>query len=480
LHKLDAGLEREEAIAVASQELALPCFLTSLTTALGFAAFATSSAPTIRYYGIAVAIGVALSWVTTVVLLPVLLAVAPVPKRQFRAGYATAAIDALLARVWPFARRQVRLVYGLLALILLSGALCARSQRVVNEYVGGLPRGEERDQVRELERSLTGIVRFAVYLEGPPESMRQPAVLQAMERIELAALRIPLITYSASLASAVAEINGAFQGGGAESRSVPRSRALIAQYLALLSPEDRLRLASDDYSRSQIVILARDEGSLGAAALARSLQAALDASGLHELGVRVTLTGAGIAAYRGLDRVVSEVIYGFLIALLLVAALVAALFRSVRIALISVIPNLVPIALCFLTLRAFSINLRMDNSLVLGICIGGLFNTTIHLGARVRQLAQDPALSPDAVVEQSLRTVGPAAIFTSVILSAGFLVLTLSRFPGLQVLGLLSMVTLLSAMVADIVLSPLLFRALYGWKSAGRAARDPSVVEGGV
>ena len=255
-----------------------------------------------------------------------------------------------------------------------------------------------QQRARELERDMTGVLRFVVYLEGPPDSMRRPEVLASIEKIERAIKASPLVTYSVSLADVVAQANQAFAGGDQAERRVPRSRALIAQYLALLDPQDRSSVVSDDYTRSQIAILVRDEGSAAALALGKKLEDATAASGLRELGVRVALTGNGIVTYRELQKVVVELVLGFAIAFGIVVALQWLMFRSLRIALISVVPNLVPIVFCLLTLRLLSMALRIDSSLVFGIAIGGLFNTTIHLAARIRQMmAQPSAMIPSQV-----------------------------------------------------------------------------------
>ena len=107
LNKLDAGKSKDDAIVESLSELALPSFLTSLTTALGFLAFVSAPAPTVKYYGITVGIGVLLSWVTTVTVLPVLLSLAAAPKRRFASLGSTQRIDRALRGVWQFTRTRV-------------------------------------------------------------------------------------------------------------------------------------------------------------------------------------------------------------------------------------------------------------------------------------------------------------------------------------------------------------------------------------
>jgi hypothetical protein len=165
------------------------------------------------------------------------------------------------------------------------------------------------------------------------------------------------------------------------------------------------------------------------------------------------------------------VLWGFVAAFSIVVALEWAMFRSLRVALVSVIPNLVPIAACFITMRLAGLHLRVDNSLVLCVSVGGLFNTTIHIVARILQEIRAGATDPDAIIERSLRAVGPPSLYTAVVLSLGFAVMGLSPFPGLQALGLLSMVTLMTGFVSDATVTSTLMRSTFDWRRAIAAAR---------
>jgi predicted RND superfamily exporter protein len=187
--------------------------------------------------------------------------------------------------------------------------------------------------------------------------------------------------------------------------------------------------------------------------------------------VRATLTGSGIVSYYAADDVVVEVLWGFLVAFGVIVLVQLAMFRSLRIALISVVPNIVPVCICFLVMRALGLHLRVDNSLVLCVSVGGLFNTTIHIVARVVQQLREGATEPDLIVGRALAAVGPPSLYTATILSLGFSAMGLSRFPGLQMLGLLCLVTLMSGFFADATMTTTFFRMFYDWDAVVQRAR---------
>jgi predicted RND superfamily exporter protein len=466
LTKLDAGRSKDDAIVESLSELALPCFLTSLTTALGFGAFAFSRAPTIRYYGGTVAFGVLMGWVTTILVLPIFLAYAPLPKRRFSGIASTRWLDTMLKGFWGFLRPRVGLVIATGCGVLLAGALYGKQQHVSSTYVGSLPRGKTQDDIHLSEKKLAGVVRLTVALKGPTGSMKRPDVLQAIAQIESQIRTNPLVTSVTSLADMVGEANEAFHGGDTQERTVPTSASLIAQYLALSDPSARSDFVSDDYSKACIAVLLVDRGSESVRAISADIRRALVAAKFSRWRLAANLTGFSAIHYGAVDNVVTEVLRGFVTAFCVIVLVQWLFFRSLRLALISVLPNLLPVVACFACLRLLGIPLKIESAIVLCIAIGGLFNTTIHLTARVRQRVRECDESPDAVMEHALRAVGPASFFTAATLSVGFGLLVVSRFPGLQTLGVLSTVTFVVGFFADAVMTSTLLRLAFKWKDA--------------
>jgi uncharacterized protein len=293
-----------------------------------------------------------------------------------------------------------------------------------------------------------------------------------MVRVDEAMANEPLVTTIMSIAKQVSEVNQAFEGGAVSARKIPDSESLVAQYLALIDPEDKSDLVSGDYSRAHLALLAMDFGSEHTRALVGRLEDAVKSAGFVDLGIRTTLTGSGVVGYRELDLVVLDILRGFVVAFLMILALEAVVFRSIRLAALTILPNLLPVIASFAALRVFDVPLKLETALVLCISIGGLFNTTIHIVARVRQALGAMGDSPDAVLRSALLTVGPPSLYTSTILSCGFAVLGLSRFPGFQALGFLSMVTLLTGFVSDMTLTPMLLKLYFPWP------RRPAVSSG--
>jgi hypothetical protein len=357
--------------------------------------------------------------------------------------------------------RRRRAVLGVAAALIATGALVGAKQTVSVYYTRILPPGATEDDIRFLENKFVGVIRSAVFLEGPEDSMKTPAVLHAIDKIDETASKYAIVTDALSLADIVKEMNRAFMEGDPHEYRVPAGGSLSAQYLQMLDPEDRQRLVTEDFSRSHVMIFSVDHGTAAWRPMRDEVMAVAQRE-LAPLHVEAHMTEQSPAGFDALDALTYDVLWGFVVAFGLVLVIIAIVMRSIRLALLSAIPNLVPVVACFVLLRVFGITLRIGTVLFLSVSVGGLFNTTIQLMARVRQ-RHGSNQTPDEVLEHSIRDVGPPALFTAVILSAGFAIFGLSRFPDLRVFGLLATNTLLVAFVSDMILSTTLVRAFHRW-----------------
>ncbi len=469
LEKLEAGLSREDALIAAYRELGMPCFLTSFTTALGFFSFATMKLPTIANFGWVVGIGVSLAWVTTMTVLPLLLGTLPVPKRRYAGNTLTLWVDARIVGFWEFVRTRTKPIMAITLVVLVVGGWASTKQLISSSHVGMLPPGGVREGVEQMEKKLTGVLRTAILIEGPEGSMKKPEVLRAISRLDDTARKYDFVESTVSLATLVAEENQAFNGGDPKERVIPKSQMLIAQYLSMLGPDERSDFVDSSYSRTHIRILSEDTGSHIWHRMADEMKVAIDRE-LKPLGIKGTITGFAGVIVPVLDEMIVDMIWGFFIGFAVIVGVEWIIFRSLRIALISVIPNILPALACFVVIAIFGIPLRIGTTLFLSVSIGGLFNTTIHIAARARQRMAEGETDPDAIMEHSLRKVGPPALFTAVILSAGFSVFTLSRFPDLKTFGVLAVTVLITGFFSDMLVTSVMMRLFFDFKQPGRPA----------
>lgn len=452
---VDEGHDRRESARLTIFRLGWPCLLTSVTTAVGFASFSVSSLPLMQRYGAFLAAGVLLAYLASIVWLPAVLSLLPPPRQ----GYSRRAAFGLVgrgiewcARVALGNRRTVLLVgFALLA----AGALAAMRARIDVFYLKELPQATPAMKANEvLTNKLAGLVRTSLTITGPPDSMLEPDTLRKIGELERWIRQQPLARSVLSLSDLVAAMNQAFHGGTPRQNVIPPSKALVAQYLMLLDPATRGDFVRNDYSHTHLRVLSADVGSHEWRKFARELlQRARALLG----GLELSLTGYAPASIHGQEVLVLQILWGFVIAFASIAILVGIAFRSARVGLLSVLPNLLPATCCLALLGILDISLRTGTALFLCVSVGIVYDNTIHFLAAIRR-ARATGLSMDEACREGYRLVGPPAVYSAMLIAAGFGIFVLSSFPILRAFGLLCVGVILIGLAADLVLTPALLR----------------------
>src|SRR5262249_4763387 len=155
-----------------------------------------------------------------------------------------------------------------------------------------------------LDQKLSGVMAHAVYLEGPPDAMKQPEVLRAIDAIDAFAETDPRSGSVTSLADLLGDIHRVFSEGDPARTPLPETPSLIVQYLSLLDPKDLGEFVSADLSRAHITLRASDPGSLRARAFLSELERFVSQQGLERHGIQASVTGS-VLPYRELDHLVA-------------------------------------------------------------------------------------------------------------------------------------------------------------------------------
>jgi predicted RND superfamily exporter protein len=460
--KIAAGLDKRSALVKTYEELFVPCFLTSVTTALAFFSFATMTLRTVVVFGVVTGMGVLYAFVATAVVLPLLLLTFPAPRTNRITGEVGS---------YPWLENAIGALGGWIAVhvrgvlvaagvsMLLASALLGRLQVNANTY-DLVPDGRIKTVARVVDDKLSGIGSFAILFEGPPGSIKRPETIAAIAALDAYNDTWPGVTASISLADLLREMNAAFAGVSPTSaEALPLDRSLVAQYLAVLSPSDRGAFVNESYSRAQLMLTTKGEGgSAGWRKQRRALEGQIATLLPPALGVTATVTGVDSAYLRAMDGVASEMVWGFAVGFAIVIVCVGWILRSVRAAYLSLLPNLLPAMFCFATFALLDIDLRLGTTLFLSVSIGGLFNTTIHLASRMLDQLRGGATDAAVIVDEAMRKVIPPAAFTALVLSLGFFVFAFSSYPDLRAFGILSMVSIIVGLLADTFVTPALFR----------------------
>lgn len=474
----DEGESKEAALVFAIEHSGLPIIMTSLTTAAGLLSFFTAAIAPIADLGIFAALGVLISLVLTLVLLPALLMVTPLRRRRhLDEGKPTPWSDRLLLGVADTATGHPWIVTGIAAVLLVAAVAGLTQLRFSHNTLAWLPESSALRQDSDLiDSKLNGSITVDLIADtGVENGLYEPAVMQGLEALGLAALEIQNtrgetpIGKTLSLADLLKEINRALNEDRPEAYAIPDSRELIAQELLLFenSGSDDLEDLVDSLF-SQTRITAKLPWDDAAALVGVVDQLGLQARELLPQPMQITVTGVTTLLVHSISAVIDSMQVSYLIAAGVITVLMVLLLGSVRMGLLSMIPNLLPIVLTLGLMGWADIPLDAFTLLIGSIALGLAVDDTIHFFHNFGRYHAAHG-NPREAARRTLLTTGRAMLFTTLVLVAGFWVFMFASMNNLFYFGLLTGMTLIVALLADAFLAPALL-TLIQRKDAASAA----------
>lgn len=460
----DAGefVDRRELARHTMRRMTVACALTSLTSAVGFGTLVSARLPIIRDFGLYSAAGILLAFGVMLLLMPPVLSLLPVPRpREEGDGVIGRAADAFALRCTRLAIERPRTV-GVLTLAVFVAAsigvsMVRQNSRMTEELHPSHPVSIAN---QEIEAHLGGVLSGAIVFEGPPDAFTDPAVLAFLDEIGTFAEEWrnprtgdPLVGRAVSIAPVIAEAHADWRG--TDEPSIPGTAPGVAALLDQIPVDERQRLVSADYSVAHVTFRMYDEGSAAWSALQSELHMRLDA-GVSRLDTPLQwrITGSSTLGQNAMSYMVRDLVSSLLLAIIIIVGLMSVLFRSFKVGLISMVPNLLPI---FLTLGAvgyFGVELRVSTAVVFSISLGIAVDDTIHVLVRLREELSRGEGTYEEALTRAVRHAGRAVLFTTLLLCTGFAILGMSEFTAVRELAMLGGVTLLSAVFGDLVVLP--------------------------
>jgi len=455
----EAGGDRVAGLSRTVRVLAIACLLTSLTTAAGFASLGVSHTAILRRFGLTLAVGVLGAYLATLGVLPQALV-------RFRPAQPTRAATRLFTGIalacGGLALRRPRLVA--LACVLTVGALAtfgiARVEvnlKLTEVYPSDHP--VTRLQ-RTIDASLGGAVPVDVVLTLPePGGHRDPEVLRRVDRLQARITKLEGVASARSAVDLLASIHRAL--AGSDAGRLPDSAALAAQeWLVADLGEDPLpvdRFVADDGQRLRIFLRMADLGGRNTLRVLDAIEAAQAEIFADLPGVRLSFGGDGFLAARNLSRLIRDLFASLTLASVFIFVTLLLVLRSPRLALVAILPNASPLLVTVGVMGLTGLDLDVTNVVVFSIALGLAVDDTIHMVYRFRE-EQAAGGDFEAVMDRTLRGSGQAVVLTSLLLSAGLLVLLTSDFVPTRRFGALTCLTLATALLADLLLLPALLK----------------------
>ena len=453
---LRAGHNRHDAIVESVRLNLYPVFLASLTTTLGFLSMNFSEVPPYRHLGNFVAFGIATSFILSVTFLPALLSLLPIRATKERRFGRTAMVrlaDSVL-------RYRKAILWGWILIVPL--VLLAIPRNELNDVLVHFfdESVEFRQDTDFMDEHLSGNTLLEYSLEATAEGgVTDPLFLADVSRFADWYREQPPVRHVAVITDTFRQLNQSMHGDDPTAYRIPESQDLAAQYLLLyeLSLPQGLNLNNQiDRSRSatRVSISAETLDTQEVLELNARAEAWLKDNAAHVADINST-GPAALFAYIG-QRNIRAMLVGTLVVLLAISAILLFALRSLRLGLISIIPNLVPAALGFgvwgLTVGQVGLSL----SVVVAMTVGIVVDDTVHFLSKYRRARREYGQDTEEAVHHAFDTAGRALFTTTVVLVAGFMIFVFSPFVPTAQVGVLTAMIIGFAFIADLTLLPAL------------------------
>ncbi len=441
-----------------------PVFLTSLTTAIGFICLNFSDSPPFRELGTFVAIGVIYAWIFSLGVLPALMGAIRVAPRA-------SGQDSLVPRLGDWVIRQrTGLYWGGLALAAFAIAWAPRNELTDSTYQYFDPGVPIRDAAEFLETRLTGFDTIAFSLPaGASNAVTDPAYLRALDAFAEWALKQPNVAHVGSFSAVMKRLNRDMHGGDPAWYRVPDEPDLAAQYLLLyeLSLPFGLDLSNQlnfDKSATRFTITLK---GVKAARIVEFEQQAQDWLMAHAPAMQAPGSGVTVMfAHIGQNNIRS-MLTGSLVALFSISLTLMLALRSWRLGLVSLVPNAFPSLIAFGLWGLFVQEVNLAVAAIFSISLGIVVDDTVHFLSKYLRARQAGHKSAEDAVRYAFSTVGTALLVTTSILCLGFGILGFSDFVVNEITGLLTAITILIALLYDLLFLPTLLLRLDRWLQLG-------------
>ena len=462
IDELRKGKAKEEAIRIAVREIGLATLLTSVTTAVGFATLLTSRINPIRDFGINAALGVMIAYVTVILFTTALLSFLSVDQ-IVKIGRQQAFWDRLLERTYQFTRQRTgyikigSVVVGLLCVLGIS--MITTNYRIEST----LPRNRKiTEDFLFFERELSGFRPFELAVTTRDSArVTDFAVLQQIGKIEDYVKQFPFVQSTASITAVYRSINQMFNNNRPDAYELPATEQQYRRYRTLAEQVPNVNLnilISQDRTKARITSRMDDIGAdsikVFLARTDRWINQNVDTS-----LVEIRSTGTGLIIDKNAEYIRRSLLQGLGLAIVIVCGLMALLFRSWRMLIVSLVPNILPLLIAGAMLGFLGIELEAGVSIVFAIIFGIAVDDTIHFLSKYR-LARGRGMNVTESIHITFRETGKAIVLTSVVLFFGFLVMLFSIHPPSVTIGLLIALTLASAVISDLLIIPLLLHWL--------------------
>jgi uncharacterized protein len=439
--------------------------LTNATTASGFATFILTSSKDLREFGLVASLNIFAVFILSLLLIPIIFSYLNPPKdkhvKHLDRKWMNTIIDTLI--YWVTHRRTI--VYVWTVILVTVGSVGVMQMHTTGNVTDDIPEESPLYQgIKFFEEQFRTVLPFEIVIDTHRKNgMTKLSTLRRLDELQDTLASYEEFSRSLSLLDVVKFSKQAFYNGNKDFYDLPNSQEKnwLLSYAKNSAEQDSWAnlYVDEDRQVGRVSVQITDLGTSEMHRLKEKLRQDVDKIFDPEK-YDVKLTGTSVVFLEGTRYLVKNLFTSLFLAVMLISVFMAWMFNSFRMVVVSLVPNLIPLLLTAAIMGYFGIAIKPSTILVFSIAFGISVDDTIHFLAKYRQELKARKYNIRSSVLAAIRETGVSMIYTSIVLFFGFFIFIASQFGGTVALGLLVSLTLMIAMLSNLLVLPALLLTL--------------------
>lgn len=454
--------------------------MTNITTACGFATFILTDSQVLKEFGVVASINIMVIFILSILLIPIIYSFLPLPKKKHLKHLNNDWLNSFVNFLGNTVKKRRIPVFIISILCLCISIVGMNKIKISGNLIEDMPTNSEFvKDIKFFEKEFKGVLPLEVMIDSRRKNgMTRLANLKRMNDFHEHILKIPELSNPISIVNLSKYIKQSFYNGNPNYFQLPSSQenTFISSYIKNSNFKFGEKNSYIDET-GQIARITTMIGEIDTEVMEGIEESLLKGIELYFPKDRfdVTLTGKTLGYLKGTKFLIKNLLISLFLAIMLISLMITYLFRSYKMVIISLVPNILPLLFTAGVMGFLNIPIKPSTILVFSIAFGISVDDTIHFLVKYRQELIANNWKIRKSVFSSLRETGISMFYTSVVLFFGFSVFMTSSYGGTIALGGLVSTTLLFAMLANLVLLPSLLISLEKNISNKRDMKDPKI-----
>lgn len=454
--------DKSMAISTVTKKIGLVTLITNTTTAVGFAVLGFTDILILKEFGIVAGLNVMATFLVSIILLPSVFSYLPQPSLRHLKHLQFKPLDQALKGLDLLVHRHKYSIFMVGAIILVASVIGLNRIEAISFMVDDIPEDSSiKKDLTFFEENFGGVMPLEIVVDThTPKGVMNLKNLKKIDSLEKFLNGLEYISKPVSVVSFIKASRQAFYNNRPERYDLPTNgdKIFIFRYFQNESNDQELMKSFVDSTgqKMRISLQIADVGSKKLDSIINEVVIPQKDLIFENTSLSATVTGTTPLFIHGNNFLIDNLKFSFVLAFFIIALIMGVLFVNLRMIIISLIPNVIPLLMTAGIMGYLGIPLKPSTAIVFSIAFGISVDYSIHFLAKYRQELFANNFFVPVAVSKALMEIGPSMIYTSVVLFAGFIIFTLSDFGGTVALGFLTSITLFISLLTNLIVLPAL------------------------